>query len=192
LQISQSDSDRKGKGFERGKNILLYKGRYEVGENTSRGQKVRDYQQVPPPPVERGKRAAYVHAHTHDNVYRSRNPMMRASSSRTSDADKNWADDNNQPIGTITPGWWRGTVGTREIYSPSTSAAERAQHIGGGTERLNNKTGEWEQLREGPRGSTSSSSASSGPSAKDIDLAHQATGVPSLGAEAVNYVNGKL
>jgi RHS repeat-associated protein len=32
---------------------------------------------------------------------------------------------------------------------------------------------------------------SSGPSAKDIDLAHQATGVPSLGAESVNFAPGR-
>jgi RHS repeat-associated protein len=32
----------------------------------------------------------------------------------------------------------------------------------------------------------------SSPSAKDVDLNHQPTGVPSLGAEAVNQVNGKL
>lgn len=33
---------------------------------------------------------------------------------------------------------------------------------------------------------------SSAPTAKEIDLSHQATGVPSLGAESVNRVNGKL
>ncbi|PZR76763.1 MAG: hypothetical protein DLM73_01680 [Chthoniobacterales bacterium] len=43
-----------------------------------------------------------------------------------------------------------------------------------------------------PAGGTSTGSASGAPSAKDIDMAHQATGVPSLGAESVNYVNGRL
>ena len=37
---------------------------------------------------------------------------------------------------------------------------------------------------------SSTDAMSSAPSAKDIDLAHQATGVPSLGAEAVNAVRG--
>jgi RHS repeat-associated protein len=196
LAISQSNSDGRGKGLERGKNILQRGGKFEVGKNTSLGQKVGNHQVVPPPPIEGGTRAAYVHAHTHDSVYTDGNLMHRASSSRTSDADKNWADANNKPIGTITPGWRPGQVGTREIYSPSTNGEERAHHTGGGTERLE-KDG-WKQLKEGSRGNTSpsnassgpSANASSGPSAQDIDMAHQATGVPSQGQEAVNVVNG--
>jgi RHS repeat-associated protein len=44
----------------------------------------------------------------------------------------------------------------------------------------------------GPQAGGTAGGNSSGPTAKDIDLGHQATGVPSLGAEAVNQVNGKL
>jgi hypothetical protein len=36
------------------------------------------------------------------------------------------------------------------------------------------------------------SATSLAPSAAQVDAAHQATGVPSLGAEAVNYINGHL
>lgn len=45
--------------------------------------------------------------------------------------------------------------------------------------------------RPGGGGPEGSSVNNSGPSAKDIDLAHQATGVPSLGAEAVNLAPGR-
>jgi RHS repeat-associated protein len=41
-------------------------------------------------------------------------------------------------------------------------------------------------------GSFGGSGTSSGPTAAQVDAANQAIGVPSLGAESVNYVNGKL
>ena len=78
-------------------------------------------------------------------------------------------------------------------------------------DRMDESTGQWHYRRNGrevsakeaarygaandrsQNGYTASAvnPAALAPSAKEVDLAHQATGVPSLGAEAVNFAPGK-
>jgi RHS repeat-associated protein len=71
-------------------------------------------------------------------------------------------------------GKWYYRRGGQEV------SAEKAARYGAGNDRSQN----------GPTGSAVNTE-STAPSAKDVDLAHQATGVPSLGAEAVNFAPGK-
>lgn len=83
------------------------------------------------------------------------------------------------------PGWWHR--GTR---SKDGKFIEGKPQYDDGSRRSSNGKGDPGGGGSGAdRGGTAGGSG--GPSARDIDMAHQALGVPSLGAESVNFAPGK-
>lgn len=89
-----------------------------------------------------------------------------------------------------------------ERWRPDADPAKAARHEGGIRESWSERGQKWNRettprLPGADRSSMYSAQAdpgnreSSGPSAATVDAAHQATGVPSLGAEAVNFAPGR-
>jgi len=81
----------------------------------------------------------------------------------------------------------RAREGLQENTNSARNTFENARREQG--RKLQQQDGPMQQNHFVPLGMIGVDSA---PSAAAIDKAHQATGVPSLGAESVNYVNGKL
>ncbi|MGI8821601.1 MAG: RHS repeat-associated core domain-containing protein [Chthoniobacterales bacterium] len=138
-------------------------------------------------------KTSLVYDHTHDN-----NAKSRYTGSHLSVGDVGVANKSGVAVQVTTPN------GDIDRMRPSAASTEDGRWREGGTiERLSADTGHFETLkgaktnvpREGPVFGESMGAVShqeqSAPSAKDVDAATQATGVPSLGAEAVNFAPGR-
>jgi RHS repeat-associated protein len=132
----------------------------------------------------------YDHTHNH-------NRDSRVTKSHLSVPDIRVANNFGVPVQVTTPN------GDVDRVRPSTAATRDGRWSEGATiERQDRNTKKFETLkgantnvpRYGPVGegmADISKQHRSAPSARDIDFAHQSTGVPSLGQESVNFAPGR-
>ena len=143
---------------------------------------------IPPAPPKGATRPASGHHHPNGSPL---SPSDRVASDNRhapvyvkGDRLERWVPDND-PVkaarhqGGVHQVW--GRRGWVDEPAPKIKGVDRSSTFGQG-----------EAVRGGGgSGGASPSDASTGPSAKDIDMTHQALGVPSLGAESVNFAPGK-
>ncbi len=131
-------------------------------------------------------KTSLVYSHTHNH-----NKNSEVTKSHLSVPDIRVANNTGVPVQVTTPS------GEVDRARPSTAKTKDGRWDEGATiERLNSETRTFETLknanarvpRYGPVGEGMAGQDESGPSAKDVDAANRPQGVPSLGAEAVNFV----
>jgi RHS repeat-associated protein len=124
---------------------------------------------------ESGRRVAVlVHAH---NDVRGGKKGDRPGIAQAGWSPYDEAERNIDRMDESRPGVWHSRRNGKEV--PSDRASREKASRGAGRNSSNGVSG------------SSTDAVSSGPTARDIDFAHQSTGVPSLGAEAVNFAPGK-